>query len=154
MTMFSEQTPLGFIGAGAVGGTLAVALAQAGYHVTAGASRTFASAQGLAERLVGCTAYDTAQQVILACDLVFISTPDDAIGAVAAALTWRPGKGVVHCSGATSLEVKAAYRRLMRRYHPDLHHGDREKAEVATRLAQELRVAYEKLLAHLGEHGR
>ena len=39
MTMFSEQTLLGFIGAGAVGGTLAVALAQAGYHVTAGASR-------------------------------------------------------------------------------------------------------------------
>jgi predicted short-subunit dehydrogenase-like oxidoreductase (DUF2520 family) len=107
MTMLSEQTPLGFIGAGAVGGTLAVALAQAGYHVTAVASRTFASAQGLAERLVGCTAYDTAQQVILACDLVFISTPDDAIGAVAAALTWRPGQGVVHCSGATSLEVFA-----------------------------------------------
>jgi predicted short-subunit dehydrogenase-like oxidoreductase (DUF2520 family) len=84
-----------------------VALAQAGYRVTAIASRTLASAQGLAARVVGCAAYDKAQQVVSACDLVFISTPDDAIGAVAAALTWRPGQGVVHCSGATSLEVFA-----------------------------------------------
>lgn len=107
MTVLHKQTSLGFIGAGAVGGTLAVALTQAGYRVTAVASRTFASAQGLAARIVGCTAYDTAQQVVSACDLVFISTPDDAIGAVASALTWRPGQGVVHCSGATSLEVFA-----------------------------------------------
>jgi predicted short-subunit dehydrogenase-like oxidoreductase (DUF2520 family) len=107
MTTLSIHTPIGFIGAGAVGGTLAVALAQAGYRVTAIASRTLASAQGLAARVVGCTAYDTAQQVVSACDLVFISTPDDAIGAVASALTWHPGQGVVHCSGATSLEVFA-----------------------------------------------
>lgn len=51
--------------------------------------------------------------------------------------------------GATTLEVKAAYRRLMRRYHPDLHQADGAKAEVATKLAQELRVAYERLLEHL-----
>jgi prephenate dehydrogenase len=35
MTTLSIHTPIGFIGAGAVGGTLAVALAQAGYRVTA-----------------------------------------------------------------------------------------------------------------------
>jgi len=51
--------------------------------------------------------------------------------------------------GAPVAEVKASYRRLMRRYHPDLHHGDNEKAQVATRLAQELRVAYEGLIAYL-----
>lgn len=51
--------------------------------------------------------------------------------------------------GATLAEVKAAYRRLMRRYHPDLHQADGEKAAVATRLAQELRTAYEGLVAHL-----
>src|SRR4029450_4493011 len=107
MTTLSIHTPIGFIGAGAVGGTLAVALAQAGYRVTAIASRTWASAQGLAAGGGGWTAYATAQQVVSACDLVFISTPDDAIGAVASALTWRPGQGVVHCSGATSLEVFA-----------------------------------------------
>ena len=51
--------------------------------------------------------------------------------------------------GASAAEVKAAYRRLMRRYHPDLHHADDKRQEVATKLAQELRVAYEELLAHL-----
>ena len=56
--------------------------------------------------------------------------------------------------GAGSLEVKAAYRRLMRRYHPDLHQASGENARVATELAQELRVAYEGLLAYLGPRGR
>ena len=111
MTPLSIHTPIGFIGVGAVGGTLAVALAQAGYRVTAIASCTLASAQGLAAHVVGCTAYATAQQVVSACDLVFITTPDDAIGTVAAALTWRPGQGVVHCCGAASLgSVRAALR--------------------------------------------
>lgn len=56
--------------------------------------------------------------------------------------------------GASSAEVKAAYRRLMRRYHPDLHQADNEKAEVATRLAQELRVAYEGLIIYLEKRER
>jgi predicted short-subunit dehydrogenase-like oxidoreductase (DUF2520 family) len=102
---FGQQSTIGFIGAGAVGGTLAVALGQAGYRVVAVASRTFASAYGLAQHLVGCTAYASPQQVVDACELVFISTPDDAIGQVASGLTWRGGQGVVHCSGATSLDV-------------------------------------------------
>lgn len=107
MTVFGPHTTVGFIGAGAVGGTLAVALAQVGYRVVAVASRSLASAQSLAHRLTGCIAYPTAQQVVSACELLVISTPDDAIRAVASALVWRPGQGVVHCSGATSLDVFA-----------------------------------------------
>ena len=107
MSVFGQQSTIGFIGAGAVGGTLAVALGQAGYQVVAVASRTFASAHGLAQRLAGCTAYASPQQVVDACELVFISTPDDTIGPVAAGLAWRGGQGVVHCSGATSLDVFA-----------------------------------------------
>ena len=107
MSVFGQHNTIGFIGAGAVGGTLAVALGQAGYRVVAVASRTFASAHRLAQRLVGCTAYAAPQQVVDACELVFISTPDDAIGQVAAGLTWRAGQRVVHCSGATSLDVFA-----------------------------------------------
>src|SRR5262249_12738989 len=34
--------------------------------------------------------------------------------------------------------VKQAYRRLMRKYHPDLHSGDAEKQKIATELAQAL----------------
>jgi DnaJ-domain-containing protein 1 len=51
--------------------------------------------------------------------------------------------------GAGADEVRAAYRRLMRRYHPDLHHGDEAAQRVATELSQALRRAYEGLLAHL-----
>ena len=107
MPVFGQQSTIGFIGAGAVGGTLAVALGQAGYRVVAIASRTFVSAHKLAQRLAGCTAYASPQQVVDTCELVFISTPDDTIGPVAAGLTWRGGQGVVHCSGATSLDVFA-----------------------------------------------
>jgi len=35
MPLFGQQSLIGFIGAGAVGGTLAVALEQAGYRVAA-----------------------------------------------------------------------------------------------------------------------
>src|SRR5512137_1520766 len=47
--------------------------------------------------------------------------------------------------GASWQEVKSAYRRLMRRYHPDRHAADPEKARIANELAQKLRVAYEAL---------
>jgi len=99
MPVCDQQSTIGFIGPGAVGGTLAVALEQAGYRVVAVASRTWASAQGLAQRLMGCTAYASPQQVVDACELGFISTPDDAIGQVASDLTWRAGQGVVHLQG-------------------------------------------------------
>ncbi|MCC7380195.1 MAG: DnaJ domain-containing protein [Deltaproteobacteria bacterium] len=54
--------------------------------------------------------------------------------------------------GAGAAEVRAAYRRLMRRYHPDRHHGNEGATEVATELSQKLRDAHDGLLAHL-EHG-
>ena len=44
------------------------------------------------------------------CDLVFITTPDDAIQTVAADIIWHPGQTVVHCSGADSSEVLVAPR--------------------------------------------
>jgi DnaJ-domain-containing protein 1 len=51
--------------------------------------------------------------------------------------------------GAPLPEVKAAYRRLMRRYHPDRHQHDPARAKAANELAQRLREAYEGLTAHL-----
>lgn len=51
--------------------------------------------------------------------------------------------------GAPLEEVKAAYKRLMKRYHPDLHQQDPERAAAATKLSQALRTAYEGLLAYL-----
>jgi DnaJ-domain-containing protein 1 len=51
--------------------------------------------------------------------------------------------------GASLPEVKAAYRRLMRRYHPDRHQNDPDRVRAANELAQRLREAYEGLTAHL-----
>jgi predicted short-subunit dehydrogenase-like oxidoreductase (DUF2520 family) len=44
-----------------------------------------------------------AQAVAEAAAMVFITTPDDAIGPVASAVTWRAGQRVVHASGALTL---------------------------------------------------
>lgn len=53
--------------------------------------------------------------------------------------------------GASIDEVRRAFRALMRRYHPDRFTGDAEQEDLATRLSQDLTVAYEGLLEHLGE---
>ena len=95
---------VGFIGAGAVGATLAQAMHRCGYSVRAVASRTAASAEHLAAEIPGCDAA-SPQDVADRCDTVFLTVPDDAIDDVAASLRWRSGQAVVHCSGALPLEV-------------------------------------------------
>jgi hypothetical protein len=47
--------------------------------------------------------------------------------------------------GAPWDEVKVAYRKLMRRYHPDLHAHSPEKLKAATEVAQALTQAYNEL---------
>lgn len=105
MATFDRTSRIAFIGAGKVGGSLAVSLANQGYPVVAAASRTFASAQGLAARIKGCVAYPTLQEAASASDVVFISTIDDAIAPAASSIKWRAGQGVIHNSGAASLDV-------------------------------------------------
>ncbi len=101
----NRESKIGFIGSGAVGGSLAVALSLKGYKVVAAASRTFASAQSLAKRIPGCKAHESAQALVDRCDFAFITTSDDAIRPVVSSLMWREGQGVAHCSGAASLDV-------------------------------------------------
>ena len=102
---FDKATTIGFIGAGTVGGSLAVAMSNAGYPVTAVGSRTFASAQTFADRISGCAAYENIQEVADRTDFVFISTSDDAIAVVCDQVSWHDGQGVVHCSGAASVDI-------------------------------------------------
>ncbi|MDO8688692.1 MAG: DUF2520 domain-containing protein [Dehalococcoidia bacterium] len=96
---------IGFIGAGTVGTALAMTLSERGYPVVAIGSRSSRSAELLASRLPDCHAFPTLQSAADACDLVFITTPDSAIGAVASQVRWRPYCMVAHCSGADSLDV-------------------------------------------------
>jgi len=98
---------IGFIGAGRLGQALALAMERAGLDVVAVASASPASAAQAAARLGRCEAVP-AQQVADRCDLVFITTPDAAIGPAAAAVVWRAGTGVVHCSGATDVDEALA----------------------------------------------
>lgn len=51
--------------------------------------------------------------------------------------------------GADWPEVKSAYRRLMRKYHPDRHRDNPEEQRISTELSQKLRVAYEALRTEL-----
>lgn len=47
--------------------------------------------------------------------------------------------------GASLDEVKQAYRRLMRQYHPDKHQDDPARRQLATQLSQKLTKAYNEL---------
>ena len=99
--------PIGFIGAGTVGTVLGIALSRSGYRVSKVASRTRDSANTLAKAIPGCEAVSDPTEVADACDLVFLTVPDDAIREVAASVRWRLANTVVHCSGATRLEALA-----------------------------------------------
>jgi len=119
--MPERDLTIGFIGIGILGKGLAMSLAAQHYRVIAAHSRSLTSAQWLAQRLPGCRAFTTAQELADATDLVFITTTDSAIGQVAAAISWHPGQGVVHCCGAASLEVlqpAAAQGAVTGAFHP------------------------------------
>ncbi|MFC1930703.1 Rossmann-like and DUF2520 domain-containing protein [Chloroflexota bacterium] len=96
---------IGFIGAGTVGTALSLLLSKNGYRVTAVYSRTPASAEKLAKAVGGCRVFSTNQDVADNAELIFITTPDDAIANVASQIKWHSGQSVVHCSGADSTDI-------------------------------------------------
>ncbi len=105
MTGFSN---IGFIGAGRLGTTLAEALARSGYRIAAVSSRSHASAARLANATGHAPLVCNAPQVVAdRCDLIFITTPDNAIQEIAEATVWRNDHAVVHCSGALTVAALA-----------------------------------------------
>ena len=100
-----DDLRIGLIGAGTLGKGLALALASRGYRVVAASSRSRSSAEALASRIPGCEAKPGPQDVADGCSLVFITTPDEAIAQVASQVSWRGGQGVIHCSGAESIDI-------------------------------------------------
>lgn len=101
----NDAPKIGFIGAGTTGTALAVRLAQNGYQIIAVSSRSLTSAEKLAGRTSGCQVYKAAQEVADVAQFVFITTPDDVITRIAAETKWHNGQGVVHCSGAHSVDI-------------------------------------------------
>jgi predicted short-subunit dehydrogenase-like oxidoreductase (DUF2520 family) len=109
---WGKMLKLGFIGAGTVGTALAVRLAGNGYPVVAVSSRSQTSTQNLAQLVDGCRAFNDNQAVADNAELVFITTPDDAIAPVASKVKWHPGQSVVHCSGADSVDILQPAKKL------------------------------------------
>ena len=70
---------IGFIGAGKLAAGLSMALCAHGYEVSAFASRSAGATQRLASLLPAAEAVAGPAEVAVACDVVFITTPDGAI---------------------------------------------------------------------------
>ena len=99
---------VGFVGAGRLGATLASALLETGYRVTAVASQHLAAAQAMAIALGPDVEFTTdAGRVAAACDLVFLTVPDAAIAPTCRSIAWEPRHRVVHCGGALGLDALA-----------------------------------------------
>ena len=103
---------LGFIGAGTVGTALAVRLKGKGYPVAAVSSHRLTSAEKLARAIDGCRVFDSNQAIADNAELIFITTPDDAIAPVVSEVKWHSGQSVVHCSGADSIDILQPAREL------------------------------------------
>jgi predicted short-subunit dehydrogenase-like oxidoreductase (DUF2520 family) len=152
---------IGFVDAGRLGGSLAVAVRRVGYPVAAVSRRDPARAAELAKRIGGDVlgAVDP-QRVVDTAEVVFLTTTDDRIGALASSLRFRPGQTVVHCSGATpvaALGSALSAGATTGGFHPlqtfpDEHGADRlrgvtfgvESGDPATR------IWLERLAAELG----
>jgi len=109
---------IGFIGAGTVGTALAVLLSQKGYEFIGASTRRPTKAGGIVSNL---HLLESNQQAADKADLVFITTPDDAIAKVAAGVKWHKGQGVVHCSGADSTDILEPARKtgaMVGGFHP------------------------------------
>jgi predicted short-subunit dehydrogenase-like oxidoreductase (DUF2520 family) len=117
---------IGFIGAGRLGSALAWSLGERGLTVAAVASLIDADAKRLAARIPEC-AVMSMQEVVDTTNLVFVTTPDEAIGSTAAQVRWRPGVAAVHCSGVTEVAELASAARagaMIGGFHPMQTFGD------------------------------
>lgn len=101
----SRMPRLGFIGPGTVGTALARGFANAGYPVVSIFGRSVERLERAAESVPGAQKARSAQAVVDAADVVFLTVPDDAIRPVADGLAWSPERSAVHCSGASSLDL-------------------------------------------------
>ncbi|HVE48064.1 MAG TPA: DUF2520 domain-containing protein [Casimicrobiaceae bacterium] len=126
MTEDLTKLDIGFIGAGRLGTALAWSLAERGLRVVAVASMLAADAEKLAAPISGCSV-TRSQEVVDACNLVFVTTPDDAIATTASTARWRRGVAAVHCSGVTevdALDCAAREGAMIGGFHPMQTFGD------------------------------
>ena len=100
-----DSPAIGIIGAGTLGRALALCLKAHGCNVEMVSSHSAGSAEALAALLEGCRWASSPQEAADGSDVVFITTPDSAIDQVAGQVRWSSKHGVVHCSGAHTLDI-------------------------------------------------
>jgi predicted short-subunit dehydrogenase-like oxidoreductase (DUF2520 family) len=103
-----QDRPIGFVGVGRLGASLAVAMSNAGYRVVSLHRRELGAARLVADRIPDAIATASPQEVADSAEIVFITTGDAAIQDVCASIAWKPTHAVVHCSGATPVEALSA----------------------------------------------
>ena len=135
------------MGAGAVGGALARALAACGAPIGAVAASHQENAQALAQQLPARMAVQALlpEEVVQSCDLVFLAVPDDKIELLAKTLPWHTGQGAVHLSGAKPSAALAASLDMGARIaalHPLMTFPHRELEQPATMLLERLKGCY------------
>lgn len=98
------------VGAGRVGGAIGLALARAGYTISAAWSNSRAGRER-AHQLLDAPILDP-DEACRAAEVVIVAVPDDAIESVAKLVApgARRGKYVVHTSGGTSIEALRSVR--------------------------------------------
>jgi predicted short-subunit dehydrogenase-like oxidoreductase (DUF2520 family) len=108
-----DAPSLAIVGAGRAGSALAIAAHDAGYHVSAVASRRGEMARALAGT-VGARAVPTPLEAVLAADVTLLAVPDGAIVSVATEVAKgrRPlvGRGVVHLGARFGADILAPLR--------------------------------------------
>jgi predicted short-subunit dehydrogenase-like oxidoreductase (DUF2520 family) len=109
-------TSVAIIGAGRLGGALGYLLARAGYRIAGVAARSEERAAAAAAFIGSGDPTTDAARAAGGADIVLITTPDRSIAAVcgriAAAGALAPGTIVAHASGAQTLDVLEAARRV------------------------------------------
>ena len=122
---------IAFVGAGRVGGVLAVAFRRAGWDVTAVASRDDARREHFTQLVPGVRAFADPHNVLDEADLIFLTVPDDAIAGLAGGLHLYSGQALVHTSGAlpaSVLEPAMAAGTSAGSFHPLVAFADHERA--------------------------
>lgn len=108
--MLSDLPYLGFIGTGKAGTSLAIALARAGYPITAVYARDPEHTRAVVDR-TGAALCAAPEDVAQLSELIFLTVPDDVVRDVAEQIAtsggFRPGSAVVHTSGTVGGDVLA-----------------------------------------------
>ncbi len=105
VVVMKSDMSIGIVGAGVMGTALGIGLSATGYNLSFVTSRTERSAIRLINRIPGSQYSNSPAEFSQACDLIFITTPDDLIRNVADTFPWKAGQAVIHCSGARGLSI-------------------------------------------------